>query len=439
MKEQTTIRLHLAVGAALLCNVVLCERVALSESDTDNISLAMSDPVPPSFQFLEPEGLMAIFGGSGKSLGSGGFGSVETRDVPGWCKSQVKTLAVKKVRCEARHAVDQAEKEAHLLEMLAHYPFASRIYGHSNESSASEETTVFTAMEVLGGTLLSLAPMASAEPAVVEQTEQLALSMAWQAVFAVFVMHGLQVYHHDIKLENIMIKQDKSSCIKNPWLCTLKIIDFGVSCTDIKTAHKLGLSKCDALNVGSGTLDYMAPEVAKLHKDKGYDGDVLELIEKLTEAGPEKDDSYALGVSLLRLWYGTAVEVTQALQELLLTRESRTEELIEYQRNALNVKGKKEEIQRRKAEITQLQQDYEQELARYSEQKTSPILPSPLPGQRPLPAWLANLIQNLVHPDRAARWTMTQAKTHVDVEVAARFADNSLQEHLCHAEMGSVP
>jgi serine/threonine protein kinase len=85
---------------------------------------------------------------------------------------------------------------------------------------------------------------------------------------AIKYIHSKGIVHRDLKLDNIIICEDKNStgCSK----ITVKLIDFGLSklTTNLKEGQTPDLSHSVKMNTFCGTVDFMSPEVLE---GKPYD------------------------------------------------------------------------------------------------------------------------------------------------------------------------
>lgn len=78
--------------------------------------------------------------------------------------------------------------------------------------------------------------------------ESAVFSISSQLLRALKYMHGKNVIHADIKLENVLLPLENS-------IESLRLIDFGLSYRK--------MARDDLLKVTSGTLSYMAPEMLR--------------------------------------------------------------------------------------------------------------------------------------------------------------------------------
>lgn len=106
--------------------------------------------------------------------------------------------------------------------------------------------------------------------------ESLVKSMFLQILDAVEYMHSKNVYHRDIKLENILLKSDALTC---------KVADFGLA-----TRERL------SMEYGCGSSTYLAPEHFADGDDKENEDDV--------PYDAALSDVWSLGILLLALLYG---------------------------------------------------------------------------------------------------------------------------------------
>lgn len=83
-------------------------------------------------------------------------------------------------------------------------------------------------------------------------TEQRTKVLIRQILEALNYLHNINIYHRDIKLENLLVEHD-----------ALKIIDFGFAITTR-----------DKLKVHCGTPTYMLPELVAKREYSGADADL---------------------------------------------------------------------------------------------------------------------------------------------------------------------
>jgi serine/threonine protein kinase len=135
--------------------------------------------------------------------------------------------------------------------------------------------------------------------------------IAKQLLSGLYYLHQNNIYHRDIKLENIMItRTDKCEIVP-------KYIDFNFSCINNFT--------CDKTLFGQGTRLYMSPELLKTLRSKNFSG--------LNTNMYEHHDLWALGVTLYSLLTGELLfdnedDIIQATQN---TIDDKIRTKIQYQ------------------------------------------------------------------------------------------------------------
>jgi MAP/microtubule affinity-regulating kinase len=111
---------------------------------------------------------------------------------------------------------------------------------------------IYLVMEAVEGQ--SLASIVKVRPMRRYGRERECARVMLQVMSAVGYMHGLEIYHRDIKMENILIEERTGE---------VKLIDFGFSCQ----------SK-DKLKIFCGTPNYMSPEIVCKREYFGGPADV---------------------------------------------------------------------------------------------------------------------------------------------------------------------
>jgi serine/threonine protein kinase len=186
----------------------------------------------PRYQLLE-----------GKPLGEGGYGAVFEATVNGDANQRVaiKRIALSRVREESLH------REVRIGRQLSH-PNIVKVL-----DSFTRGDDFHVVMELVkGGELfervISLGVMSEGEAA----------THFGQLLLAVHHCHSKGVAHRDIKLENILLIEDRSSSSPAATSGTLKLIDFGLAALhDVVSGRpvpRVLKDKC-------GSKSYAAPEV----------------------------------------------------------------------------------------------------------------------------------------------------------------------------------
>ncbi|XP_065571351.1 serine/threonine-protein kinase S6KL-like isoform X3 [Artemia franciscana] len=168
-----------------------------------------------------------------RELSSGSFGKVYlTKSLESGQLFAAKILSKAQIICE--RAVQQTKDEVSIQLMCGHNPFIILCFEYWQE----RRNIIIVSELAERGDLLKLWQVHG------KMEEDLVKIYLVQIASAVDFLHNAGVIYRDLKLENIVLKQDGSA----------KIVDFGLS-----KWLKLG----DRTNTICGTLFYMAPEVLK--------------------------------------------------------------------------------------------------------------------------------------------------------------------------------
>jgi len=231
-----------------------------------------------------------------KRLGAGSFGTVyKVKDVKGGWIEALKILGVDRITgSEAETVRKRFLREAQIMKRLGTQ--SPHIVGLSTYEEDIEAGLVYFLMEYVEGKSMGDA-LIEQGPFSVERT----LMLAIQVCDALVVAHEGEegVVHRDLKLENIMLTQDRSGAE------VAKVLDFGIA--------KLAAKEADSRLTTAGTLGtpgFAAPEQLRAEDVDG------------------RTDLFAFGVILYCLltgrdpWFGNpAGEPTTQIYELMVATE----------------------------------------------------------------------------------------------------------------------
>jgi serine/threonine-protein kinase len=231
-----------------------------------------------------------------KRLGAGSFGTVyKVRDVTGGWIEALKILGVDRITgSEADTVRKRFLREAQIMKRLGTQ--SPHIVGLSTYEEDLEAGLIYFLMEFVEGKSMGDALMEEG-PFTVERT----LTLALQVCDALMVAHEGDegVVHRDLKLENIMLTQDRSGHE------IAKVLDFGIA--------KLAEKEADSRLTTAGTLGtpgFAAPEQLRAEDVDG------------------RTDLFAFGVILYSLltgvdpWFGNpAGEPSTQIYELMVATE----------------------------------------------------------------------------------------------------------------------
>lgn len=231
-----------------------------------------------------------------KRLGAGSFGTVyKVKDVKGGWIEALKILGVDRITgAEADTVRKRFLREAQIMKRLGTQ--SAHIVGLSTYEEDLEAGLVYFLMEFVEGKSMGDALMDEG-PFTVERT----LTLALQVCDALMVAHEDEggVVHRDLKLENIMLTQDRSGHE------VAKVLDFGIA--------KLAEKEADSRLTTAGTLGtpgFAAPEQLRAEDVDG------------------RTDLFAFGVILYSLltgkdpWFGNpAGEPSTQIYELMVATE----------------------------------------------------------------------------------------------------------------------
>jgi serine/threonine protein kinase len=231
-----------------------------------------------------------------KRLGAGSFGTVyKVKDVKGGWIEALKILGVDRITGgEAETVRKRFLREAQIMKRLGTQ--SAHIVGLSTYEEDLEAGLIYFLMEYVDGKSMGDALMEQG-PFSVERTLMLALQVCDALVVAHEGEEG--VVHRDLKLENIMLTQDRSGAE------IAKVLDFGIA--------KLAAKDADSRLTTAGTLGtpgFAAPEQLRAEDVDG------------------RTDLFAFGVVLYCLltgrdpWFGNpAGEPTTQVYELMVATE----------------------------------------------------------------------------------------------------------------------
>eukprot|EP00746_Dinoflagellata_sp_MGD_P158868 gnl/MRDRNA2_/MRDRNA2_86576_c0_seq17.p1 gnl/MRDRNA2_/MRDRNA2_86576_c0~~gnl/MRDRNA2_/MRDRNA2_86576_c0_seq17.p1 ORF type:complete len:505 (+),score=116.36 gnl/MRDRNA2_/MRDRNA2_86576_c0_seq17:88-1602(+) len=177
-----------------------------------------------------------------KKMGEGSYGAVSK------CtnKSTGVVRAVKSISKAQMKNLDRFKQEIAIMKMMDH-PNIIKLY-----ESFEDHRNIYLIMEICsGGELFDR---------IIETghfTEVQAAMVMQQILRGIFYMHEIKLTHRDLKPENFLF-QTKDPIEK----CTLKIIDFGLSCK---------FSEGSVLTTKAGTPYYVAPQVLAGKYDQSAD------------------------------------------------------------------------------------------------------------------------------------------------------------------------
>jgi len=184
------------------------------------------------FILSNPGKVHDVYGMEEKKIGEGTYGSV----VRGTHRVTKKVRAVKIISKGQMKNVEKFKREIELMKMMDH-PNIIKLF-----ETFEDSRNVYLAMELCsGGELFDRIIEAG------HLTEREAAIVVQQILRAIFYMHDKKVTHRDLKPENFLFAT-KDAIDRS----TLKIIDFGLSCT-----FKPG----QVLTTRAGTPYYVAPQV----------------------------------------------------------------------------------------------------------------------------------------------------------------------------------
>jgi calcium-dependent protein kinase len=177
-----------------------------------------------------------------KKLGEGSYGAVSK------CtnKSTGVVRAVKSISKAQMKNVDRFKQEISIMKMMDH-PNIIKLY-----ETFEDHRNIYLIMEICSGgelfdRIIETGHFTEVQAAIVMQ----------QILRGIFYMHEIQLTHRDLKPENFLF-QTKDPIEK----CTLKIIDFGLSCK---------FSDGQVLTTKAGTPYYVAPQVLAGKYDQSAD------------------------------------------------------------------------------------------------------------------------------------------------------------------------
>lgn len=206
----------------------------------------------------ETEKIPHIVGGYkvGDLLGRGGFGEVRV----GEHHLTGEKVALKFLRKSEIHSLNAAERTNTEIQCLQALKHANIIRLQQHMEAANHVVLIFELME--GGDLLKylIKRKESGVRSKMNLTEDEARSVFYQVLSAVSYAHNQHICHRDLKLENILLKDNSLGCVK--------IADFGLS--DFYRPGALIKSSC-------GTLSFLAPEVFRGTANAGPPLDVWSL------------------------------------------------------------------------------------------------------------------------------------------------------------------
>jgi len=207
----------------------------------------------------------------GKTLGKGAFARVELANHSlSNTKVALKLIDLEKV--QNSYIRKNVLREATILKNLRHENIV-RLY----ETLSYHNTYCFVTEYLAGGNLLAHLQSQKGEK---KLTEKQARKCFTQILSAVQYLHGKGIIHRDLKMQNIMLTEDKK---------TLKLIDFGLSNY---------FDKENLLKTPCGSAEYAAPE----------------LFDKGTNYGPTVE-IWSLGVILFGMTTGKMPFLTKGCEK----------------------------------------------------------------------------------------------------------------------------
>jgi calcium-dependent protein kinase len=177
-----------------------------------------------------------------KKLGEGSYGAVSKATN----KSTGVVRAVKSISKAQMKNMDRFKQEIAIMKMMDH-PNIIKLY-----ESFEDHRNIYLIMEICSGgelfdRIIETGHFTEVQAAIVMQ----------QILRGIFYMHEIKLTHRDLKPENFLF-QTKDPIEK----CTLKIIDFGLSCK---------FSEGTVLTTKAGTPYYVAPQVLAGKYDQSAD------------------------------------------------------------------------------------------------------------------------------------------------------------------------
>merc|ERR1719159_1861646 len=177
-----------------------------------------------------------------KKMGEGSYGAVSKAKN----KSTGVVRAVKSISKAQMKNMDRFKQEIAIMKMMDH-PNIIKLY-----ESFEDHRNIYLIMEICSGgelfdRIIETGHFTEVQAAIVMQ----------QILRGIFYMHEIKLTHRDLKPENFLF-QTKDPLEK----CTLKIIDFGLSCK---------FSEGTVLTTKAGTPYYVAPQVLAGKYDQSAD------------------------------------------------------------------------------------------------------------------------------------------------------------------------
>ncbi|KAL3903344.1 MAG: hypothetical protein SGPRY_011714 [Prymnesium sp.] len=201
---------------------------------------ALEEEPPPSFEVLQRED----YDVDPDPIGLGTFGSVHFCRTPLRKNVAVKAISKARTKALAEAAGQEAsvDTEVELLREVGTKKHRNmlKFYG-----SWEDERYVYVANQLCAGGELPdwlVSPEVSAQG----YSEAVAARVTYDVLQAVHFIHELNVVHRDIKPQNLMFTEPKSTGL-------LKLIDFGLATLWVQ-------GRDSPLDETCGTIDFMAPE-----------------------------------------------------------------------------------------------------------------------------------------------------------------------------------
>ena len=251
--------------------------------------ISILDTDSECFRYIDRDTMESLYTASvtqkyivGEVLGMGST-SVVRRGYKKVSGGEVKTYALKIISVkddstETEFRKQDSEIEIRIMKSVNH-PCILKLY----DVVMTPKSVILVMERAVGGELFDAIVKDSNENKLSEHTVKVYF---YQIVHCVRHLHRMKLCHRDLKLENILIGEDKIGEVS-----ILKVTDFGFS--------KSCSGSCGPLKSYAGTPVYMAPEVFRLeHGLESENGDTFE------DSYSSKVDCWSLGVILYTMLCG---------------------------------------------------------------------------------------------------------------------------------------